>query len=89
MSNHQKDLAHLRRRVADLGGPHAAEEFTLIINALHQLALEHIPHPSPIPDLIAARHAHEEELVEIGARVSQLEADVGAIARALGLTTPP
>ncbi|MBA7619137.1 hypothetical protein ES703_26473 [subsurface metagenome] len=89
MSNHHKDLAHLRRRVAHLGGPDAAQEFTLIINALHQLALEHIPPPSPIPDLISASHTHAEELVELSERVNQLEADMAAIARALRFAGGP
>lgn len=77
MTDHTDDLAALRRRVANLGGPDAAAEFTLLIDTLHEAALDN------------TQRAHQEELTELGARVAQLEADVGAIARALGLTSPP
>lgn len=88
MSNHQKDLAHLRRRVAQLGGPDAVAEFTLILDALHQLALDNKPRAhqeelAAIAHLISARETHHDALEELGGRVRQLEADVAAIGRAL------
>lgn len=89
MTDHRDDLAALRRRVAHLGGPDAAAEFSFLLEAFHQLALEHIPQASPILDLTAARYAHEEELVELSERVNQLEADMAAIGRALRFTGGP
>lgn len=88
-TSHLDDLADLRRRIAEIGGPHATTEFVLLTDALHQLALEHIRHSGPVADLVAARHAHEEELSDLGDRLAHVEADVAAIARALGLTSPP
>lgn len=86
-ANHLQDLTDLRRRIAEIGGPDATAQFVALTDALHQLALEHIRHSGPVADLVAARHAHEEELSDLGDRLAHVEADVAAIARALGLTT--
>lgn len=92
MTDHTDDLAALRRRVAQLGGPDAAAEFTLLIDTLHELALDNTQPAyqeelAAIAHLISARETHHEALEELDGRVRQLEADVAAIGRALRQAT--